>query len=679
MNKWNWLGQADRLNHLWKSMALFAAVNLLLMQILRLYSHVLYSDFLADPHQPLDVLRAYFMGFRFDLSTISYLFTPAALVGYLAVFWDRPSLVTGIRRYLLTVCFLMFIVLVCDVGYYSYFQDHLNVMIFGLIEDDTTALLKTFWKNYPLVKFALALLTLGLLLRFAINRFFNLSMAGAAHPLPTWKRVLVLGLPLPLLALGARGTLALFPLSVQDTVVTSNPSLNHLAYNGFHAFYRAFRLRSQQTAKWNQHLLFFGYENPAQAFADYFDVPVEQAQNNPLDLLRHQTAKNEWAARTRPHVILIVMESFGSAYIPYQSDSFNIMGELAAHFQKDNWTPSFLPSHSSTIGSLSSLMVGLPQQPQAGFLTETDSLQVHFSSSAADVYNRAGYQTRFVYGGNPGWRDINKFAITQGFSAVEGDVDVEKNLGGLKERHDWGIYDEDLFQHVEKNLEQSTRPQMMLVMTTTNHPPYQVPSTFKASDLKAPPELESRLLADRNLVAQRFRAYQYSNQTLGAWLSRLQKSPLGKNTIVAVTGDHSFWMVNFSEKELLQKWGVPFFLMTPPELKRKSLQNVYGSHLDIWPTLYNLSLSEASYFSLGRDLLAGGSDNYAYHSSLLALSPEGGILAGRGPNQYTPLQWAKDHRLEPAQSSPALDRLAKKYKALMSLTDSYILSEKKKR
>lgn len=54
-------------------------------------------------------------------------------------------------------------------------------------------------------------------------------------------------------------------------------------------------------------------------------------------------------------------------------------------------------------------------------------------------------------------------------------------------------------------------------------------------------------------------------------------------------------------------FGVPFYLYIPKKLQNNIYYNKYriGSHKDIFPTLYDLSLSEVKYLSLGgRNLLA---------------------------------------------------------------------------
>lgn len=634
------------------------------------------------------------MGLRFDLSALSYIAIIPFLLNLFAAFFLRTQFRWWqIQRfnyyYFLVGLFLLAVLLGCDTGYYSYFQDHFNVLIFGLINDDTTAVLKSFWKNYPVVFLLVGYSGLGFLLNRLLRHLFLCPFIPATKSRPTWQIGLLFTVPILILFFSARGSFGLFPLSVQDTVVSSRSFLNHLAYNGFHAFIRAIKLKRQENSQWNSNLVFYGYQNPKDAFADYFDVKPNKVPEDPLQLLHHQTAANPWAAKVKPHVLVLVMESFGSAYLKYDSPNFQIMGELKKHFAEDFSTLLFLPSHNSTIGSLSSLMISAPQRPNSGFLTESLLLQVPFRTSGARIFKSAGYHTRFIYGGNPGWRDIHKFAKFQGYDSIEGDVDIDKELGGLKEKHDWGIYDEDVFKYLEKTLLAATSPEMILTMTTTNHPPYMIPSTYNLGPLHVPAELDSRLLADRDLVKSRFQAYQYSNQKLGEFLTRLKQSPLKDRLIVAVTGDHSFWMVNFSDQEHLQKWGVPFYLYVPPGIKPKAFpRNIFGSHFDIFPTLYPLALDRIEYDALGQNLLSPETtiNSQSYFSSSLALNSEGGILAQKGPDQFAAFRWAAPEsksgnpyaRLESGEPTPSLRLLAKKYKALMSVTDYYFMRESQK-
>ncbi|MGZ3784949.1 MAG: LTA synthase family protein [Bdellovibrio sp.] len=567
-----------------------------------------------------------------------------------------------------------------DFGFYSFFQDRINVLIFGFFADNTTALIKTIWQNYPVIWIFLAFALFIFLLWTGLTYVFKskveripLRIRKISYPLFT-----IFFLVLCIInGTGARGSIGLFPLSEMDTGISKSIFINHLCYNGVRAFARAIELKSLQNSHWDSNLQYYGYKNnPRQAFADYFQTPSTQIPEDPLELLKRKTPKNTWAEKTRPHVVLLVMESFGAYWFKYQQKDFDLVGDFKNHLQEDTYLTHFLSGSAATIGSLSSLMIGTPERPRSEFLTESEYLQVPFRSSPALTFKNAGYNTRFIYGGNPGWREINKFALIQNFSSVEGEAEIATKLGGLKESHDWGVYDSDLFEYVFQSLSEATEPQFMLTMTTTNHPPYQLPSTYVSPEFKIPVELQSRLITDSTLANKRFKTYRYSADELANFLTRLKKSPLKDKVIVAVTGDHTFWIVNFTEQELMQKSSVPFYLYLPPAIRKNLNQENFGSHADIFPTLYTLALSEQSYYSLGQDLFAN-KKGFAINSANLIIDSSGGVLVTAKSSSDTTLDWEGPfEKLISGKPNAHKQELAVKYKSLMSILDYYFMKEK---
>jgi phosphoglycerol transferase MdoB-like AlkP superfamily enzyme len=653
-------------------------IYILVMAAFRLANWLLYGQ-----HSPwsLELLHAFWMGFRFDSVVLGYVLTIPSIYLILALNLRSENLFQKfphwVRGYYLFFFSLIGILLALDTQYYSYFQDHFNILVFALFEDDTWALLRTFWKNYPVLWY-LFFTILGI---WGLRRFLSQVIRPVATP-TTSEKFSALYLPvvslllIVLLFFMGRGSLGLFPLGQTDTVISRDPFLNHLSSNGIYALQRAFKLRRQQNQNWDSNLKNFGYSDAKQAFADFYQIPVGQVPENPLQLFHQKTPPNPWALATKPHVIVIVMESFGGYWIRYHSPQFNLLGELEKHMQDDTFLQNFLPATGSTVGSLSSLMISAPHRPIGNFLTESEYLQVPFRSSPARIFAKAGYETRFIYGGNPGWRDMNKFARYQGFQHVEGDVDIQAKLGAFKETHDWGIYDEDLFRYVKTILQEATKPQMLLVMTTTNHPPYQVPLTYKAPAQTPPPELANRLVGDPKIIESRFRTYLYSSQKLGEFLTDLKSSPLKDKTILAATGDHGFWLVNFTDEEQLQKWTVPLYLYAPPAVGAKIPKSTFGSHMDIFPTLYNLALSDTEYDALGVNLADAKAPHYAFNASGLAVGPDGGAMVGGVEANY--YAWKGNfEKLVPTSPTPALQSMVLRYRSLMSLLDYYFMSEKK--
>ncbi|MEN0060006.1 MAG: LTA synthase family protein, partial [Bdellovibrio sp.] len=391
-----------------------------------------------------DVIHAFILGARFD-GTVLFYINSIPLLMWLMIslfsFWKRlaPALdkifshfAQFLIPYYAVMLFIVTFVSAVDFGFYSFYQDRINVLIFGFIEDDTLALIKTMWRNYPILWIftGLGLFTYfmckGLKLHFQqLKEWWPARFHKVSYP----AFVLFFLLVFVLNGVGARGSLGLFPLSEMDTGFSRSLFVNHLGFNGVRALARAMELKSLQKSKWDSNLQYYGYgHNPRQAFADFYNIPEEQVPADPLQLLRHRTPVNAWAAKTRPHVLILTMESLGAYWLRYNQKDFDLLGPFKNHLQEDTYLRHFLSSSDATIGSLSCLMIGSPQRPISEFLTESEYLQVPFRSSPARVFKQAGYKARFLYGGNPGWREVNKFAFAQGFDAVEGEYEIEKGL-----------------------------------------------------------------------------------------------------------------------------------------------------------------------------------------------------------------------------------------------------------
>jgi phosphoglycerol transferase MdoB-like AlkP superfamily enzyme len=656
---------------------------LLVMTLFRLSALIVYGQI---NQWNLDAARAFTLGIRFDAVVLGYLMAIPCVYLVIALHLKKESWFDVFAKWIQVYYFIFFLLVACilavDIGYYSYFQDHLNILVFGFIDDDTWALMRTFWKNYPVIWYLLAVILCAICLRALINLilrpFRHKQTFEKIHP--SVPSVVSLALFAIVFMLG-RGSFGLFPLGPADTVISSDPFMNYLTTNGIHTLHRAIKLRRTQGTSWNMNMTAYGYNEAHQAFADFYQIPLAQVPPDPLSLLSHQTPRNEWALKTKPHVILLMMESFGSHWLSFQSPQFNLMGEFEKHSQSDFLLKNFMPSANSTTGSLSSMMISAPKRPLGNFLTESEYLQVSFRSSPAKIYGSAGYKTHFIYGGNPGWRDMNKFARFQGFNKVEGDVDIEKSLGPLAEKHDWGIYDEDVFRYVEKILHEATEPQFILVMTTTNHPPYQIPRSYEKLPLTMPPEIVQKLTIDKDLALSRFQTYQYSLQKLGQFLTSIKSSDLATKTIIAATGDHSFLPISFSEEEVMKKWSVPFYLYTPAAIKKNWDHQIFGSHMDIFPTLYHLSLSETKYDALGVNLLDPQQTHWSYHDTAMVTGPEGGVLVFGKDNQayldWRPSEKTPYDRLIGGTETETKKLMAQKFRSMMAVLDYYLWAERK--
>jgi phosphoglycerol transferase MdoB-like AlkP superfamily enzyme len=289
-------------------------------------------------------------------------------------------------------------------------------------------------------------------------------------------------------------------------------------------------------------------------------------------------------------------------------------------------------------------------------------------------YKRAGYQTRFLYGGKLGWRQLGSYLQGQGWDVLEGAEHLidKMNLLNLKESergNEWGIFDEFLFKYVQDELARATTPQFFLVLTTSNHPPFETPSSFKPSGLtKISPELMKLFNKPQDEVLMRFRTVQYANRHLGNFISQVKEGTMKDRVVIAATGDHGFWIGKDEGKVGMgKKYGVPFYVYLPAALKPATWdpQN-WGSHIDIMPTLYERTLSNQEYWSFGQDMFAArGAALNAYG---IAMDKSGAWISGKS---YC---WTDvvGKILAPCEPTTELKLLQNYERAQIGLTDEFL-------
>ncbi|MDQ1340147.1 MAG: hypothetical protein QG567_1304, partial [Campylobacterota bacterium] len=274
--------------------------------------------------------------------------------------------------------------------------------------------------------------------------------------------------------------------------------------------------------------------------------------------------------------------------------------------------------------------------------------------------------------------DIDKIFSKQGFDNKDGDSEIESVIKDKTKKYkdDWGIFDGYVFEYVKSKLQNAKTPQFVMIMTTTNHPPYVVEPDYKPKPLNIPSVLQKRIMGAKELVNARFVAYQYANEKTGEFLSGIKNSELKEKTIVAITGDHNFGgVINFSNEEHLKFRGVPFYIYAPKELRPKNYdREAFGSHKDIMPTLYALSLSNISHVSIGKNMFDGSLEHYSFNASGFVASKDGAVLHAK-PSVY--FKWDGD-LLKNDENSEKYKKIVDYYKATLSVTEYFVQSHLKK-
>jgi phosphoglycerol transferase MdoB-like AlkP superfamily enzyme len=217
----------------------------------------------------------------------------------------------------------------------------------------------------------------------------------------------------------------------------------------------------------------------------------------------------------------------------------------------------------------------------------------------------------------------------QGFSHSYGKAAISKALhvSSQDAYHDWGIYDKYTYDFVFEKLKNAKKPQFIFVLTTNNHPPYTISKEYRSKQLHFSKELNEHITGDKTLAKERFQDYQYALDMAGRFMDKIKSSSLASNTIVAITADNNTVEgIMHYDNYYDETKKIPFYLYLPKYLHVSDINtSVAGSHKDIFPTLYNLSLSNRAYISIGTDLRDNEALHCGFNDAGVIISNDGGF------------------------------------------------------
>ena len=540
-----------------------------------------------------DLASVVVQGFRFDLKV-------SAVAGFLLLL-VLPWVSGKVQGRIATgVAFLYVMLSLVNLHYFGFYKTPIDSLVFGVVEDDTSAVLQTIWHDFPVIWTLLLALALTVgsvwLHRVLLRRLRPDTVLQSRHIAIQLALAIVVFFAL---VFAGKGTLREMALQRQHLTVTTSPFLNDMVPNGPIALKYAWDSRGQ-----SQNL-----QNPLVGLkAMGFNSPLAAAEALGL---RHGSEAEVKAALTaheplppgtpKKNLIFFLMESWSAEPLLYQSPQFDVLGRLAPTLMDPTKACHFSNFDSAQPGThptLEAILFSTPITP----LTMGDVGRKPIPWSIPKVINDAGYQTLFVTSARSGWRDLNRVLAVQGFDEV-----VDAN--NLKESYPdanlgiWGVWDSYVFKYLDKRLaaQPKDKPLFVFVLTSTNHPPYDLPADYH----RVPRDMslwKGETSSDTLLL--NLDTYHYAADLLGGFVQSVQSGPLKTNTIVAATGDHnvrSFGMYAEPARRYLQRQ-VPFVIWGEG-LQCGPQQALPASHRDMFNTLLPLIGVNGPYVNAGRNLL----------------------------------------------------------------------------
>jgi hypothetical protein len=314
----------------------------------------------------------------------------------------------------------------------------------------------------------------------------------------------------------------------------------------------------------------------------------------------------------RPHVLLVVMESFRGVDVGVLGGPHPVTPRFDALAAQGVLFTSFYASGIQTTRAVVSLLFGVPSRFSSGSV-QADTHPPGLIGLPA-LLKRRGYATGYLHNGELGFERMGEFMRAHGFDDVRGHLDLLA-LNPDASQFSWGVHDEHLMGFVLDWLQARDSegvPAFITTFTISNHHPWELPPSLTPIDLPVPAD---------STHGKFLRAMHYSDAALGSLIDGLRARGLSERTIVIITADTSQAMgdryENFSvSRNMYQENAfIPLLILADGRITPITI-DAPGGQADLLPTVLDLlHIPDAQHASLGHSLRRALPDRDAlFHS-----------------------------------------------------------------
>lgn len=512
-----------------------------------------------------DALQMFLVGTWLDIVALSFLAIPYIL--YL-IFLPKKLHLGRFDHIFTRVCYIaLFYLLTYDVIAEWLFWDEFHVR-YNFIAVDylvyTNEVLANIWQSYPIVW-----IFLGIAVISAVTYYYtrNLLLLKISHKIANLPTRVFHGVLYCVLC-----TSLFFGSNLGQAEIAQNNHVNEITKNGLFSLFSAFRNNELDYDKF--YLTEYKDEKlpTIQELLEEDEEGVKFTSKNPDDLTRFIPANGK---EKRKNVIIILMESMSANYMGAFGNNSTLTPNLDKIAKESLFFSNFYATGTRTVRGMEAITLSSPPAPGRSIVKRPGNENLY---SLGFVFQDRGYDTKFLYGGNGYFDNMNHFFKNNGFEIVD-------NSSFSKEEttfdNAWGLCDEDLFDKTISEANKSFKDKksfMYLAMTTSNHRPY----TFPENDANIPTSNGGRGAGVR-----------YADYAVGKFIEKAKKQPWFKDTVFVFVSDHTAGSAG--KVELTQeKYHIPLMIYSPSFVKPKVF-SAHTSQIDFAPTL--IGLLNFSYYS----------------------------------------------------------------------------------
>ena len=492
------------------------------------------------------------------------------------------------------VLFITTLLFIARFPFYQQFHSGFNQMIFTAMHEDVYALFISLIEEFHLPLKLCIVVLLVCVLNYIFNKFIDKKWGFFKwSKLKSKYRLIILLIGVYLLA-----TLSLYGggwswktgVNWENAGITNDTFLNESILDDYQAIYRAYANQMRMEAC-----------NGLSFSADDVDVLAQRLtqKNGNYDLKNYLKKEATGAKIIKPqHIFVIVSESYANWPLLAKYNNLHIADNMHKVIAQDNtvYTSHMLPSGSSTIGALMTMVTGMANS-NLYLTTMPEALKEPYLTASAPQMKNLGYETSFWYAGPATWENIQEFTLAQGFDKFYSRGNLDENATGSV----WGADDEYLYDAIFKQIDEN-KATFSVILNTSNHSPFNIDLQSKGFNeevvRQALPESEKN---NQELIKE-LGHFWYADKMAGEFIEKVQKKY--PDSLIIFVGDHADRYNIDKTPSMYERYTVPLIITGKGITKDLLPKDNAGSQIDIMPTVIDLIAPEKfEYYSVGTPLM----------------------------------------------------------------------------
>lgn len=544
---------------------ILAGIGLLIFSAARLTLYVLYFDYFKDL-SAIQVLHAFFEGVRFDASVLFIILGPICLMLLVPL---KYNIWRQFWSWLAFAAYVAFgLLLAGDVVYFGYVNRHLANEL-RYLSNEIPFMLQMVWQY----KFAVLGLVAGILLiGFLYSRLIRVGFKNER-----WLPVKIF-IALLIVFIMVRGSFAIKPIASIDAY-RSGIVAGNLIINGV---FSSYRYRDSASA---EHEFYMSY---AEAFSV---LGLDGEVTYPL--LREFPGRKE-----KKNIVILIMESWSAYYMGVlDGKKFNVtpnFDRLAA--QGALFERHYAPEKRS-IDGIQAILTGIP--PIGRIASLGFGLEIKAAGNLGEIAGANGYNTIFMQTSKRRSFYMDAIAEALGFRHYFGMEDIPLLLDYPQPDASVFGWDYDALQYLVQKQTELGGPFLSVFFSGTTHTPF--------------PPLQDRFTVypDAKEEEAFLNTLYYADYSLGMFMEAASKQDWFKDTIFIITADHT--LGKYYNGVYPNDFNIPLLIYSPDNIK-PGVYSYVTSHIDILPTVMELSGMKGSVAVIGNNVLDQNVEKRAYTS-----------------------------------------------------------------